>query len=311
MTRIRTKIILSLWALSLGAYGVAEGQVHLEAILETPETPFHQPATYTLVVDAPEDMDVTLPNFDGDIEGLEIREGATTMTSTGKGRQEIRHSFVLDPVEIKTYLLPSLTVSWGEGEEAAVPPMVFKVRDLTESEKEMALSFAGLIGPQALSARSSVSAWIWTLLFLVVLVVAAVVGWRWWRRAPQEKFVPETPAWNVALSRLRELAKRNLAESGKYEPYYVDLSAILRYYIEDRFQLHAPEQTTPEFLESSSESELISESQEENLSELLRHFDRVKFARYEPSTEEMKQSFSVVEQFVEETIPALVEEEAA
>jgi hypothetical protein len=107
----------------------------------------------------------------------------------------------------------------------------------------------------------------------------------------------------VAYRRLRELDERHLSEEGRYEPYYVDLSAILRYYIEDRFHLRAPEQTTQEFLAASSTTGLFTGDHQQMLSELLKHSDRVKFAQYVPTVPEMERSFSAVLQFVDETVP--------
>jgi hypothetical protein len=94
----------------------------------------------------------------------------------------------------------------------------------------------------------------------------------------------------------------------------VDLSGIVRYYIEDRFHVHAPEQTTPEFLAEISSVGLLDDSHERLVAEILRHSDQVKFARYLPTLHEMEKSFAQVLQFVDETVPKVEEkagEEAA
>ena len=115
------------------------------------------------------------------------------------------------------------------------------------------------------------------------------------------------------MRRLTELLRRHPLESGRYGAYYVDLSAILRYYIEDRFNAHAPELTTPELLRVIGEASLLGEEQQAFLAEFLRHCDRVKFARYRPSTDEMKSGYAAVKRFVDETAPQAPthEEEAA
>ena len=50
---------------------------------------------------------------------------------------------------------------------------------------------------------------------------------------------------STALNRLRA---QGLIEQGQFEDYYVQLSSIVRHYLEDRFHLRAPEMTTEEFL---------------------------------------------------------------
>ncbi|MCH7833202.1 MAG: hypothetical protein IIC55_10070, partial [Proteobacteria bacterium] len=69
------------------------------------------------------------------------------------------------------------------------------------------------------------------------------------------------------------------------------------------FHLNAPERTTPEFLAESSDAGVFEEEEERVLASLLRHCDRVKFAQYRPTSEEMRTSFTQVTDFVEGTIP--------
>jgi hypothetical protein len=145
--------------------------------------------------------------------------------------------------------------------------------------------------------------WQWAVGAAAIAAVAALVAWLVVRRRRALPPPPPEPAWIVAERRLKELSSRGLPQAGKHEAYYVDLTAILRYYIEDRFHIRAPEQTTPEFLESASNSKRLTEEQQRVLSQLLRHGDRVKFAQYEPSVSEMDESFAVVMQFVRETVP--------
>ena len=102
---------------------------------------------------------------------------------------------------------------------------------------------------------------------------------------------------------MEALSQRNLPKQGYYGSYYVDLSAILRYYIEGRFHLRAPERTTQEFLSEMMEGELFDESQQTFLQSFLRLCDRVKFAKYQPGMIEMEESFVQVRKFIEETIP--------
>jgi hypothetical protein len=210
---------------------------------------------------------------------------------------------VLDPIFTGKYAIKPVEVTWGENEGVVVASPGLVVRDLTEAEKAEAEQFADNAGPA--SAPGLVKQyWRWiAIVAAVAAALAAAVAWAVWLRKRAEQLAPPPPAWEVAYRRLRELDERHLAEAGRYEPYYVDLSAILRYYIEDRFHLRAPEQTTQEFLAASSTSGLFSSDHEQLLSKLLKHSDRVKFAQYVPSVPEMERSFASVLQFVDETVP--------
>jgi hypothetical protein len=282
----------------------------VRASLEPPVIPFHRVATYTLTVEAPAGLEVKLPALKEDIEGMTVRAEAPVSEDLKKGRRRIVQRYILDPVAIKTYLLPPAEVTWDADGKAEVPALALEVRDLTDAEKEAAENFVNLAGPGELPPARSARGWIWAL-GAALLAALLAAGWILRRRRNGEPAAPLPTPWEVAYQRLLELEARKLAESGRYEAYYVDLSAIIRYYIEDRFALRAPEQTTPEFLEASAQSGVLSEPQQESLSKFLRHCDRVKFALYRPSVEEMAQSFSVVRDFVRETVPAPAPSETA
>jgi hypothetical protein len=78
-------------------------------------------------------------------------------------------------------------------------------------------------------------------------------------------------------------------------------SDILRHYIEHRFSLRAPERTTEEFLFELANTDILSESDKESLGEFLQHCDLVKFAKHEPTTEQIQETFDLVKNFVEKT----------
>jgi len=178
-----------------------------------------------------------------------------------------------------------------------------RVRDLTDEERVEAERFAANEAPVSLPRPWWLGWPFWAAVGAGVVALGGAVWWVLRHRTRAERIAAPALPWEVAYGRLRELDQRRLPHAGQFEPYYVDLSAILRYYIEDRFLLHAPEQTTPEFLEAASQSGVLSTDQQQTIAAFLRHCDRVKFARYEPTLTEMEQGFEVVLRFVDETVP--------
>ena len=284
-----------------------ESGVTARAVLEPPVVPFHRNVRYAIEVEAPEDTAVTLPDGLTSVEGLEIKKDAPTDESIGRGRRRLTRTFVLDPIHPGDYLIPAMTIRYGDAQEQTLPPLSFRARELTPGELEAVARFEAITGPDAL-LRRGVSP-IWFALGAVCVAALLAAAWAYYRmrRGAAEMAAPPPPPWETALRRLDELELRRLPESGRFEPYYVDLSAILRYYIEDRFGLHASEQTTPEFLDAASRSGLLRADQQEFLADFLRHCDRVKFARYVPEAQEMEEGMSLVRQFVWDTIPTPVE----
>jgi len=291
-------------ALILGGGIAGAAPVQVAVTLEPPSVPFHRVARYTIAVEAVPDVTVDIPRLP-EIKGVEATLRDSSEETLEDGRRRIRRVYALDAVRIGKYLVPSLRIAHGEGEHVATAPLMLEVRDLTDDEKEAIERFALTESPEVFLSRAA-RAWparLVTALLVVLAIAALVIGVVWYRRRKQVFVSPPAPPWEVARQRLRALAARQLPEAGKHEPYYVDLSAILRYYIEDRFQVRAPEQTTPEFLETATSSGLFTEAQQEALAAFLRHCDRVKFALYKPSYQEMANGFALVAKFVDDTVP--------
>ena len=103
-----------------------------------------------------------------------------------------------------------------------------------------------------------------------------------------------------ALARLRE---RRLTEAEDRARWYLDLSAIVRTYIEGRFGLRAPEMTTEEFVHSVQRDSPLRPAHRDLLGTFLGECDLVKFARYVPDRDAAKRAYDAARRFVLETRP--------
>ena len=140
--------------------------------------------------------------------------------------------------------------------------------------------------------------WPWLVLGVVVLagLGAGVVAWL--RRAGERA---RLTAFDRAMARLDRLQRRGLPAADAADAWYVELSDIVRRYIEERFALRAPELTTEEFLLEAGRSADLKRSHRELLSDFLARCDRVKFARYSPEEDESRDALGVAERFLADT----------
>ena len=140
----------------------------------------------------------------------------------------------------------------------------------------------------------------WPWFAVGVLVLAGTVGGLlvWLRRADQRA---RTTAFERAIERLERLQRRGLPGSADLDAWYVELSDIVRRYIEARFGLRAPELTTEEFLAEAGRSAELTPSHRSLLSAFLERCDRVKFARYSPGDTESHEALQLARQFLRET----------
>jgi len=145
--------------------------------------------------------------------------------------------------------------------------------------------------------------WVVALIAVGLLaLVAAFLAARYLKR-PHAKALepPPPPAHEVALRALRALRARGWMEEGHVEPFFVELSRIVRHYLEDRFALHAPEQTTEEFIREAAESAALNQEHRALTAAFLTECDLVKFARHRPGRAEMESALDAAERLVKET----------
>lgn len=296
---------MTLWA-AIGCVlmsAVSGPPVEVQVTLDPPEIPFHKQARYTIAVDVTGDIEVTLPEGVERFGGVTVHDVQRHTQVLEGGRRRITETYLLDPVWPGLYPIAPVEVRWGEDNVVTVPSPSLRVRDLTEEERAQAERFEPNAGPLLPPRPFWMTWWFWTLAAVMALLAAGGLLAVWRHRKRWTAAASGPPPWEVAYARLQDLDQKHLPKTGRFEPYYIALSSILRFYIEDRFELHAPEQTTPEFLDAASRHGVFSETHQGLLADFLRHCDRVKFARYVPTLPEMERSFDVVLRFVEETVP--------
>ncbi|MCU0915105.1 MAG: hypothetical protein MUC88_11150 [Planctomycetes bacterium] len=143
-------------------------------------------------------------------------------------------------------------------------------------------------------------AWLWVLGVLgVALVPTAWLLLR--RRRAKGDSGMYVPAHEIAYGNLRALIEKKLVEQGRIQEFYERISGILRHYIEHRFHLHAPDRTTEEFLAELQTTDVLTAGDKDTIQDFLTHCDLVKFARHDPTTEQIQRTFDLVKGFIEKT----------
>jgi hypothetical protein len=142
--------------------------------------------------------------------------------------------------------------------------------------------------------------WLWlTLGALAVLGILALAFYLWRKSRAQIPFVAPVPAH----IRAKDALQKALELIAQPKSFCILVSDTIRLYLEERFEFRAPERTTEEFLRELSETNLLSDDQKESLGKFLESCDLVKFAKYEPGENELRELHSSAVRLVEETEP--------
>jgi hypothetical protein len=145
------------------------------------------------------------------------------------------------------------------------------------------------------------SGWIWLWWLLgAIAIVALLFAWRYFlKRVTQVSVAPPIPAHIRAKQKLEEA----LALISQPKEFCVLVSDTVRFYLEERFDFRAPERTTEEFLRELGGTDLLAPEQKESLGKFLESCDLVKFAKYEPRENELRELHGAAVKLVEETEP--------
>lgn len=147
---------------------------------------------------------------------------------------------------------------------------------------------------------SSGAAWIWWAVIVVAVAIAVLLLWRWWKNRKLNVVLPPPVPAHVRAKKKLEQA---LALITQPKPFVIAVSDTTRTYLEERFDFHAPERTTEEFLRELAGTKLLLPDQKESLGNFLESCDLVKFAKYEPGENELRGLHSSALRLVEETEP--------
>jgi hypothetical protein len=145
----------------------------------------------------------------------------------------------------------------------------------------------------------------WALVFWMAgaLAFAALMVWLWRYWQERRAQIPQVPAIPPHVRAKQRLAEA-LALIGQPREFCILVSDTIRNYLEERFEFHAPERTTEEFLYELRETNLLTGVQKDSLGEFLQRCDLVKFARYEPGEPELRDLHASALRLVEETEPS-------
>ncbi len=288
------------------------GPVTARITLEPAEPVIGDSLTLTLEVTAEQGIELIMPEFGQSLDRFAIRDFVPRETLDDTGRTLATQRYRLSAPMSGPQFIPPIAIEFVDRREGSRPApdgedayellterFDFTVQSVLPQagadELEPPLGELAAIVP-TLSERSMA----WLLVPAILIVIAAALGLRFWlsRRTKARR----ASAYEVANKRLTALTTRPRPDGPEaMDAFFVELSDLVRHYLEDRFGLHAPELTTEEFLEVAAGSPDLSDSHKGFLKDFLRRADQVKFAHHMPEPGYIENILDAAERFLAQT----------
>jgi len=276
-----------------------------------PEAPvIGDPMTLTIEAVAEDGIEVLMPEFGEALERFSIVDFVPREKLEPDGRTRFSQRYTLQSPRSGRHSLPAILIEFvdrrpghdpaPEGFDAyelLTEPVDFEVASVMLDASDLELS-----PPMGqLSGRGGVASNLWLIGLGVGLILLGIAPFAYgaWVRMQQRAALRS--AYELARAELDALLAGPRPTGDVVDTFFVELSGIVRRYLERRFQLRSPELTTERFLEQVSGSPDLSDAHQVLLRDFLRQSDLVKFAHVIPEPRDIENAIDAVTSFVEET----------
>ncbi len=275
---------MTVFAILAAALSMSTNGVELLVRSETDVVDPGRSVFLTVSAKAQEGTEVTLPSLEGRLRGFTVADRIDTAEGT-----ELK--LIPDPVA-GHYAVKPFAVGVRRGAEDlsfVAGPLYFDPPKAAERvDGAMEISPAKDVPPFSFKRLwLLVCEWLeanwrtilWIALAIAVIALLGVLAWWIAHRVRLHLMSPIQRAW----LELDKLVSKGLPDRGRYKDFYIELTMVVRRYIQRKYGVKAPHLTTGEFLREIGESGRV--PGREKLASFLESADLVKFAGVEATKE--------------------------
>lgn len=306
-------------------------QVHAQktsanATINPSQIQIGEQAVITLEIKAPKGRHLELPQYnytDTIINGLEVILQAKPDTTIDHEVMSISQKYLVTSFDSALYNIPHLVVIDLDTKDTiltrnlglkVVSPVLsdstLAYLKLLETQQTDSIDFNALQIADIKPIQEPPFVWqdlleyLWLAVLILVILIILVVGIFLITRKKKKGYfftpIIKLPPHVSAINNLDKIKNEKIWHQGREKEYYTQITDTLREYIEERYGINAFEQTSDEILDSLR-FEMESESAKENLQQILKLADLVKFAKYKPLIDENDLSLMNAYLFINQT----------
>ena len=306
MKNIMKYILLLLLLVQIGFGQDEKPLIEVRSSVDTSLITIGDRIKYTVSIDHVEGMRVEQPGAGVNLGQFEIKNYNIQPPYSEDDRVYIKYEYEISVFDTGKFTIPPFPVAYFPTDSTrdykiieALPINIYVESVLQGDSKELKDVKPPLYIPFDYVFTISLA------VIIISLLVAAFFAYRFYRNKKKSGYLfkapePKRPAHEIALASLEALLAKDLPGNGEVKQYYIELSEIIRRYIEGRFFIPALEETSFEILTEIRNQEL-SDKLYDLLVEFLELSDMVKFAKQIPGEQEHKHSAQIARQFIDET----------
>ena len=259
--------LLSIYIVILILTGLCSAQdnrplIEVNSAVDTSRITIGDRIRYTISIDHVDTMRVERPGEGVNLGQFEIKDYKIHDPVHEDGRIYQKFEYVISVFDTGRFVIPPFPVAYfpkdslGEYKLIEATAITIYVESVIQDDKRELRDIKPPIDiPYNYLLLASVLA--------SVLLIGALVylGLRIYRKRKETGYLlkppePPRPAHEIALEALDELLGKDLLSQGLVKLFYIEISDILRRYIEGRFYIRAPEETSREILRELKDQEL-------------------------------------------------------
>lgn len=294
------RLIYILMILALSVVGAAQAQdiaavdtvtsapgITIKTSVDRAEIYIGDLITYSLSIIHDSDVVLTPPPIGANLGAFDVKnyeDLPEKRLEDGSIRTESR--FSLTTFTTGDYLIPPIPVEFmlpdSTRKVLISEPIPIKVKSLL-AEGADTTDIKELKAP--IEFKSKWPWWYYAAAGIILLCLIGFILWRIFRHKEEEKAPVDTrKPWEIASEKLAFLKEKNLPLAGEFKLYYVELTDIVREYLQRIYKIPVLDMTTYEFTSIMDDLDMAPEM-ESRIKSLLNFADLVKFAKYIPESD--------------------------
>lgn len=275
---------------------VDRGPVRLTVEVEPARARLSDEPKLTVTISHESGVTVRKPPFGESLGDFVLRDFREPLPRVEGAREVIQQVYTLEPTRTGKLAIAPISVTFvdqrpghdGKEQTLTSDALTVEIASVVDADLPSLDKLRPSAGPVELPPEPSAARWLVPVVAFGLLAVAAI-AWRRWRRGRKTAEPPPLSPRQLAQVELERLLATDLADRD-VKQFYVELTGIVRRFIERTTAVRAPEQTTEEFLREIGRQETFPEDDRRRLAEFLASADLVKFAAYQPRREDIEES---------------------